>query len=247
MKKVISFSLWGNSPKYTKGAIENAVLASKIFPDWICRFYIGLSTIQQAPTIVETLRSFNNVEIVVMSEEGDWTGMFWRFAPCSDPDVEYMLSRDCDSRLSIREKAAVDDWIRSGKNFHIIRDHPLHLYKILGGLWGAKRPLLKNIDELMADYSKKNYWNIDQEFLGDIVFPMVRNEALVHDEFLGLRSIPMPRPGDEFLGEIFDDNNEPDSTQRALLRNEIMRINRFPLRFRRVLAKNWRRLKGNLS
>ena len=44
MKKIISFCLWGDNPKYTIGAIENAKLAKTIYPDWTCRFYVGTST-----------------------------------------------------------------------------------------------------------------------------------------------------------------------------------------------------------
>ena len=44
MKKIISFSLWGDNPKYTNGAIENADLALEVYPNWICRFYVGTST-----------------------------------------------------------------------------------------------------------------------------------------------------------------------------------------------------------
>ena len=43
MKKIISFSLWGDNPKYTIGAINNAKLSQSIYPDWICRFYCGKS------------------------------------------------------------------------------------------------------------------------------------------------------------------------------------------------------------
>ena len=39
--KVIAFSLWGDSPKYTMGAIKNAEIAKEIFPDWTCRYYLG--------------------------------------------------------------------------------------------------------------------------------------------------------------------------------------------------------------
>ena len=36
------------------------------------------------------------------------------------------LMRNLDSRLSIREKLAVDEWVSSGKRFHVMRDHPSH-------------------------------------------------------------------------------------------------------------------------
>ena len=44
-----------------------------------------------------------------MDEDGDWSGMFWRFHPCSEEDVDVVLSRDTDSRLTQREKDAVDE------------------------------------------------------------------------------------------------------------------------------------------
>ena len=39
MKKIISFSLWGDSLKYLKGALENVKCQQQLFPGWICRFY----------------------------------------------------------------------------------------------------------------------------------------------------------------------------------------------------------------
>lgn len=48
------------------------------------------------------------------------------------------MSRDLDSRFSDREYAAVQDWLKSDKVFHVMRDHPLHDFSIFGGLWGSK-------------------------------------------------------------------------------------------------------------
>ena len=57
MKKVICFSLWGDNPTYTIGAIKNAKLAEEIYPGWICRYYVGKST----PTeIINQLVEFDN-------------------------------------------------------------------------------------------------------------------------------------------------------------------------------------------
>ena len=101
MKKVICFSLWGDSPKYTVGALKNIQLAKEIFPEWICRFYIGKSV---PISIIENIVKFDNTEIIIMNEPGDWTGMFWRFYAASDQNVYAMISRDTDSRLTYREK-----------------------------------------------------------------------------------------------------------------------------------------------
>ena len=56
----------------------------------------------------------------------------WRFLPLSDPLVDVVLSRDLDSALNEREAAAVEEWLQSGANFHLMRDHPKHGTEILG-------------------------------------------------------------------------------------------------------------------
>ena len=122
-KKVIAFSLWGDKPMYTIGAIRNAEISPEIYPGWICRFYIGQSTPNE---VVEKLSSLEHVEVVMMPEEGNSIGMFWRFLAASDPEVSVVISRDTDSRLNEREKLAVDQWLASDKIFHIMRDHPAH-------------------------------------------------------------------------------------------------------------------------
>ena len=62
MKKVISFSLWGNNSFYVIGAILNADIAETEWPDWICRFYVAPSVPISA--ILE-LQSRKNVEIIL--------------------------------------------------------------------------------------------------------------------------------------------------------------------------------------
>jgi hypothetical protein len=99
--------------------------------------------------------------------------MFWRFLAACDPDVDIMISRDADSRLSKREKFAVEEWINSNYQFHIIRDHPYHSVPILGGMWGSKKGLLSNIGNLINDYQKGDFLGVDQDFLGKHIYPMV--------------------------------------------------------------------------
>lgn len=208
-KKLITFSLWGDNPKYTIGALRNAILAKKIYPDWICRFYVGKSVPKD---IIESLKQNSNVEIVEMNEEGNWTGMFWRFYPASESDIEIMISRDCDSRLNIREKLAVDDWINSDKGFHIMRDHPWHGTQILGGMWGVKKNILPNMKELIDNFKKGEYWQVDQGFLAQIIYPIIKNNSMVHDEFFNYdsskKNFPSERINKEFVGDVFDHNDQ---------------------------------------
>ena len=52
--------------------------------------------------------------------------------------VDIYISRDLDSRINSREAAAVEEWLKSDRDFHFMRDHPLHGTTILGGAWGTK-------------------------------------------------------------------------------------------------------------
>ena len=201
MKKIISFCLWGDNPRYTVGALKNADLAKKIYPDWICRYYAGKST------PIETITSLyekDNTEIFIMNESGDWSGMFWRFLPASDSDVEVMMSRDTDSRLSDREKAAVDEWLASDKGFHIMRDHPAHGTQILGGMWGAKSGSIPEMKSLISEYSKGNFWQVDQNFLREHVWKVVKNSYISHDEYFEKKPFPSSRKPGFFVGQAFD-------------------------------------------
>ena len=43
--------------------------------------------------------------------------MLWRIEPINDKNVEYLISRDTDTRIQPREVMAVQEWIDSEKSF----------------------------------------------------------------------------------------------------------------------------------
>jgi hypothetical protein len=237
--RLISFSLWGHDPKYTVGAVRNAELAPRIYPGWRCRFHCGRSV---DDATLETLRGFRHVDVVMMDTPGDWNGMFWRFAPAADPDVSVMLSRDTDSRLSLRERAAVDAWLASGKDFHAMRDHPQHGVPILGGMWGVRNGLLREIQELIAAFPKQAVWQVDQWFLAAVVHPRVRERWLEHDPYFARKPFPTWRRWREFVGQPFDAQDRPlisgPTSLEASLRHAARRVRDYvrAARGRRVAA-----------
>lgn len=212
MTKVISFSLWGNNLKYCVGAIKNAKLAQTIYPDWVCRFYVATDV----PTSIQgELANLDNVDLCEMPPAFDgWKGMFSRFLPASEAEVEVMISRDCDSRLSLREKEAVDEWLASDKQFHIMRDHPWHGTEILGGMFGMKHGVVPDLESRMIAWLNKhnpeNEWQIDQNFLKAEIYPLVVNDSMVHAQFHRIehhaRPFPSLRSDLEFVGQVFDEN-----------------------------------------
>lgn len=219
MTKIIAFSLWGKYPKYTIGAIRNAELAKEIYPGWTCRFYTGDDVSED----IENQLVDNGAEVCKMYGSS-WNGMFWRFFAADSNDI--MISRDTDSRLGLREKAAVDAWLASDMDFHIMRDHPYHAIEILGGMWGVRNGLLKGIKDMIADYDTREYDNkhqVDQNFLKEVVWPLVRDKSYVHDEFFDRLPFPDSAPtrtGLNFVGNAFTENDKMITDQDFILEKQ---------------------------
>jgi len=173
MKKIIAFSLWGDKPIYTVGAISNAILAQTIYPGWICRFYIHRPSVPI--NIIEELSKQPNVELVDMPEDIGWGCSLWRFYAACDDDVSVMISRDTDSRLNLREKACVDYWLKETKrSVMVIRDTCVHQSQIMAGMWGVKNGFLKFIkpflDTLIEKTKNTVTKGIDQDFLNSKIY-----------------------------------------------------------------------------
>jgi len=187
MKRIISFSLWGNNSLYCDGAVWNAVEREKFYPDWNCRFYYDDSVSLE---IVDKIASTKS-ELIHMNRTTDMLGMFWRFHPMfDDSDIERFIVRDTDSKFTKRESILVNEWIESNKPFHIIRDHHSHGSSILGGTWGAIPGCIPNFERRIGIffsnlYPDKNnprgvFHGCDQTFLNAHVWPFVKNNHIAH-------------------------------------------------------------------
>ena len=242
MKKIISYSLWCNDipidnknyqthNMYLNGAIENIKLqkSHKIYKHWKFRFYIN----NTVPIhIIEKLKS-NGAEIINMSES-KLPGMFWRFLPFNDKKVDVFIVRDVDSRINFREFRAVNKWLETNKLLHIIRDHPHHYYKILGGMWGYQNHLKRfNPDPYIDDFLKKRNYKfkrMDDMYFLDTIYDIFEseNQTLEHDQFFKFKnSIDFPDNSYQddyyhYVGEVFDENNSCPQEKRdsELLKNK---------------------------
>jgi len=204
--KIIAFSLWGKKAIYNVGAIRNTHLQPKVFPGWRCRFYCADDVPKKTTSELKRL----GAEVVSVGQGRGFEGAFWRFRAAMDAEV--MISRDTDSRLSEREAVAVDEWLKSKRKFHIMRDHPYHNVKILAGMWGCRNgiPDLKKLLKNWKDYS---YKQCDQVFLDRYVWPRIKNDVLIHDDVMypklaNTKKFPTKRINHHFVGEIFDSNDK---------------------------------------
>lgn len=175
-----------------------------IYPDWRCKFFIANSVPRD---IVNTLYGFSNTFFSFQSDPGDWKSMFWRFSTSYDPSVDVSIFRDTDSRLSIREKNAVDEWLISDKTFHIMRDHPYHGFPMLGGMWGFKNNSKYPMKELLTNFNVQNKYGTDYDFFIQQLYPIIQNDKVTHDPFFDKIPFPTLRIDKEFIGDVFDENN----------------------------------------
>jgi len=205
-RNVISFSLYGSNPLYCEGAVENVKLAKKFYPGWTCRFYTD-STVPE--DCLASLRNEGSEIIRVEKNLGPVHGRFWRFLVAGDQGISRFLIRDADSRLNSRERAAVHDWIRSGRSFHLMRDSLSHRRRMLGGMWGGIGCKLSNIAELVDNWGRFDRRGRTDEFLSEVIYPIIRNDCLIHDthrRFKDEKALDFPQheamEGTSFVGEI---------------------------------------------
>ena len=168
----------------------------KYFPGWQVRVYHD-HTVPHAE--FKNLSLIPHVTLVNVTQElppcyaKDVNPMAWRFLVAADPTVDAYIIRDSDSRPSGREKAAVDEWLRSGTAFHLMRDHASHdptaFAAILGGLWGGLHRAVPDMRTLIEKHycepsttnKPKVEYSEDQNFLWKYVLPRAQNDCLQHD------------------------------------------------------------------
>lgn len=195
MSRLISFSVFGSKPLYLRGAVHNARLAPRIYPGWTCRFYV-----QRGLDIITELRDLG-AEVVEMEPELAYSGTFWRFLAADDPEAECVIFRDADSRLNVREKAAVDEWLASDAMGHRMFDRPAHCgWHLLAGMCGLKRGAVSSVATMMRGWGPRAKKGEDQHFLEQRVFHAV-SSWMTHD---GSVSWPAHEPCARFVGEPVD-------------------------------------------
>jgi hypothetical protein len=179
-KRVIAFSLWGNEKRYIFGALRNLLLAPDLYPDWELWFYVDNSV---SAGFLDIIRSLGGRVLPQEEKQSLREKSCWQFKVTQHEEVGYFLIRDIDSVFSVRECNAVQEWLDSGKWFHIIRDWWTHTELIQAGLWGGVAGVLPNTQNLFNNHplNLASTPNIAQWFLRDCIWRYVKKSCLVHD------------------------------------------------------------------
>jgi hypothetical protein len=224
--KIVAFVLFGNQEIYNCGAVANARLVNKIYPGWVSMFFVGPS-VQESTK--EALRQLG-AQVHEISGPETMSATIWRFRAALIPGVERIVFRDCDSRLTQRERECVAQWELSETSLHIIRDHPWHTASILAGMWGVfgeqairvVADVADEINQISAPYG------VDQEILALKVYPKLVSDSMTHDAFYNFEKNtirPPQRIGLEFIGERIDCSEGFDVQNRK----DLQRIQKNPL------------------
>jgi hypothetical protein len=195
----ISFSLWGDQLKYTKGAVENAKYAAKHFKTWRPIFYCSRNVPQE---IIRELYAEKALVVECWGENQILPSM-WRFLAADIPDARYVIFRDCDSRVTERDYLLVESWTASEKAVHFIQDHPSHKNTLLAGMWGLNvKKFGATFRHLLEKYCKgrENTYGVDQDFLRHVVWPKAQYDMFLSSD---LREKP------EYVGQVYDADNNP--------------------------------------
>ena len=156
---------------------------------------------------IAALDEFSNVETIKI-DNGSF-GAFWRFFSMQKDTI--VLSRDTDSRLSLRERQIVDEWLDSNSKLSVIRDHINHYeFPILAGMWGLKNGLDTEMIKGLSKYNRQHTYLMDQYWLRDLVWPKLEHVAMIHGikETMWMRNT-YQSIGKDFIGQTYDANDIP--------------------------------------
>jgi hypothetical protein len=238
--RAISFSLYGDDPKYINGMVANINLRDRIYKGWQIYIYCDGPAFRNIGGPIGEYEYHSTgvtlYRIAEKIEDHPIPPMFWRFMIADNPLIERFIVRDADSRLSEREAAAVEEWIKSDKILHIMRDHQAHQL-IPGGMWGAQwrrdNWAAPEMSKLIAEFvgtdhanEEQRKYGADQEFLRTKVWPWAKNSVIQHDasehrrKQLGGVPFPTKREWPRFVGEVFNEHDEPRANDWPMVPKE---------------------------
>lgn len=192
--KVFSFCIYGTEPNYYTGLLENIAIIKEHYPEFTIVVHKGFCD----PTWVIP----DGVEVNITNREGAINALLRYLSLCT---AEVGFVRDTDSRITARDRWCIDQFLKSDKSYHSIRDHYWHQSKLMAGTFGWKRPL-----PIMMPTHEVGY-GYDEQFLTQCVYEQIKPELLVHTSvraFAGEHAEWIERPYEDnhdFVGNVIWD------------------------------------------
>jgi hypothetical protein len=180
LKKILSFSLYGNTDEYLDKFILNTPLYKKYFFDYSIYLFV------EEILYDKVIKHCNFYSIIVEKKHkcGQSDGMLWRYEPILKGIGDLCLVRDVDYKPTHEELELIDNFINSSYEFQIMRMHYDHRMPIMGGLFAIKSNLYKVFNNAYLKWSKNlNFANLkyndDQLFLAKYIYHKVVSKSLI--------------------------------------------------------------------
>jgi hypothetical protein len=192
--RVFSFCLYGTERNYYTGLLENIEIIKQYYPDFTIVVHKGFCD----PSWVIP----EGVEVNITNREGAINALL-RYLSLLTADIGFV--RDTDSRITARDRWCIDEFLKSSKSYHSIRDHYWHSSKIMAGTFGWKKPF-----PLMIPTHEVGY-GFDEQFLEANVYEAVKADMLVHTcnrAYVGEYAKWIERPHEDahdFVGNVIWD------------------------------------------
>lgn len=213
--KVFSFCIFGNKKKYLLGLCKNIEIINEKFPDFYIWIYAGNDIPEE---YIIKYKSYKNIKYI----ETEYNNRFltcMRFFPIDESNIDLFFSRDTDSRITNRDIWCINQFIKSDKTYHVVREHYFHKALIMTGIFGAKKNINININLSEKFNEIKNElcenYNIDVDFVNKFLYNSIKNDLLIHTNIVAFKNeytekIDLELENNyDFVGNVydFDENN----------------------------------------
>jgi hypothetical protein len=217
-KKIFSYCIYGQAPKYCLGMLKNIEQITEFYPD----FEIWITLGNDVPAAyIDKYKAYANV-FLIYTEFSTGRLMAQRFFPIDDPTVDLLLVRDADSRFTLRDMWCINNFINSPYKAFTIRDHKYHFQEIMAGQCGLKRIPGLNIKEKYKQFVTEHtadldYYYNDQDFIIKNIYYPYKSIFIAYTSFNifpsdeNIINIPLPHIAmDDFCGNVvlFDEQNK---------------------------------------
>ncbi|MUJ26412.1 hypothetical protein GNP73_00235 [Aliivibrio fischeri] len=137
---------------------------------------------------------------------------------------DYYFYKDTDSVITMRELTYSINWCKEiNSSAMLVRDHPLHISPIMGGMFALNSDLAKILSHkviMSLDNPKKlsrNTYLYDQLWLTHYIYPLIAKKAHVYSSFFYYKNehvvdISHDRDAKDFIGAQYKEN-----AQRSLV------------------------------
>jgi len=214
---LIGFCIYGTEKKYYHGLLENILLIAswrETMPSVRVIVYYSKDAI---PHYLDLYKEYSFVTLS-MHVWDDFSPMISRIIHIDTLEENtntYYFSRDADSRVTERDKWCMEEFVRSGKTLHVIRDHYYHGQRIMGGTFGFKKPHdFPELLPLIREWKKKRgdalEYGSDENFLHEYLFPLLQNDCMIHSNIVGYKGetvhpILCEQKDDyDFIGNVYE-------------------------------------------